>query len=469
MILTFNISTILINSGVNQIGLTLHAIESSATYQWLDNNNNPIDGATSKVYRVTQAGKYAVEITKNGQQRISAPIEITAADLVNNSSTFGSFAYEDNAVFYHDQMVTDSVFIEVVGAGGNGRSNGLSGGGGGGYAAGIYTLTPAQALTISVAQTSATDMSKVDDFIQATSGTDASYNRDTDGYGIVGVGGIGWGGSICNFRGGDGGKGYWTYYGGGGGGAAGPNGNGFAGGDTHPYDPNGCSDPGGSPGKSGGYPGGDGSKGAGYLNCGHGQANWNPATPAVNYGGGGGGGNGSGSSSTNGASGFVRVSYCKINLDIERDNNMLTLNNPTGINFQWLRINEYNEVEFLSGEHNTTFEMPATSDKYALYAYDDLCSIISELYQPNIPTTIDFNNTSSSESGKFKVYPNPARDVIFVEAEQPFQKLQLLSLNGFLIHEVTGESINISNVAKGVYFIKLIGQSGSSIQKVIIQ
>ncbi|MCU4174668.1 hypothetical protein [Carboxylicivirga sp. N1Y90] len=408
------ISPNLIHGGVNQIGLTLHAIELAATYQWIDENSQPITGATDKAYKVTQPGTYAVIITKNGQERTSNSIEISTSDLADYSREFGSFTYEANSTFYHDQLVTNTVFIETVGAGGNGRSNGLSGGGGGGYAAGVYSLSQAQALTITVAQTSADDLSKVDALIQATSGTDASYSRDAEGYGIVGVGGIGSGGTISNYTGGNGGKGFWTYYGGGGGGAAGPKGNGSNGGDTQPYDSNGCSHLGGSPGVSGGFPGGDGSKGAGYLNCGHGSANWNPATPAINYGGGGGGGNGSSSPSTNGASGFVKVSYCQIYLDITRDGNSLTLNNPTGIDFQWVRIDENNEIEFLSGEHNPTFVMPTNTDQYALYAYDDLCSIISEPYQPNVPTNIGFTKPSSSVLGTVKVYPNPAQDVIFL-------------------------------------------------------
>ncbi|MCU4174667.1 T9SS type A sorting domain-containing protein [Marinilabiliaceae bacterium N1Y90] len=42
-------------------------------------------------------------------------------------------------------------------------------------------------------------------------------------------------------------------------------------------------------------------------------------------------------------------------------------------------------------------------------------------------------------------------------------------MNGKLIQEVKGESINVGNVPSGVYLIQLIGQSGSAIQKVIIQ
>lgn len=57
-----------LNSGVSLSGNTLSAMQSGATYQWLDcgNGNAPISGATSQSYTPTISGSYAVEITFNG-------------------------------------------------------------------------------------------------------------------------------------------------------------------------------------------------------------------------------------------------------------------------------------------------------------------------------------------------------------------------------------------------------------------
>lgn len=238
---------------------------------------------------------------------------------------------------------THQVFIEVVGAGGDGKSNGLSGGGGGGYAAGVYEVAPGETLTVTVGQNAdASRTSSVNSFLEATGGTDATFNRSPDGFGIAGVGGKGSGGNIANRNGGDGGRGYWTYYGGGGGGAAGRNGNGTPGGSTSSYNRDSCPHNGGASGLSGGYPGGNGSKGAGYFNCNSGRDNISPATAAGNYGAGGGGGNGNSSPATNGANGWARVSTCLIDLGITQIG--LTLHsNQANASYQWVDEN-YNAI-----------------------------------------------------------------------------------------------------------------------------
>ena len=53
---------------------TLTAIATSATYQWLDcnNNNTPIVGETNQIFSPTSNGSYAVEVTQNGCTAISS-------------------------------------------------------------------------------------------------------------------------------------------------------------------------------------------------------------------------------------------------------------------------------------------------------------------------------------------------------------------------------------------------------------
>ena len=57
----------LINTGVTANGNVLTAVESGATYQWLDcdNGNNPISGATNQSYTALSNGNYAVVISQS--------------------------------------------------------------------------------------------------------------------------------------------------------------------------------------------------------------------------------------------------------------------------------------------------------------------------------------------------------------------------------------------------------------------
>lgn len=196
-----------------------------------------------------------------------------------------------------------TISVEVVGAGGNGVANGRGGGGGGGYASGTFSVTPGTAYTITVGTAGSSIATSVSGLgIQATPGASAPFSTAATG----GAGGVGSGGTI-NHTGGTGGTGTYTYFGGGGGGAAGPTSNGGNGGNTPPWAGI-CLQPGGASGTSGGAPGGAGGKGAGFIDGSCIAAD--PATAGGNYGAGGGGGNGNGSPATNGANGFVRITWC---------------------------------------------------------------------------------------------------------------------------------------------------------------
>lgn len=64
---TLNVSVISVNTSVSQSGMTLSAIASGATYQWLNCNGfTQITGAINQTYTATTVGNYAVVVTQNG-------------------------------------------------------------------------------------------------------------------------------------------------------------------------------------------------------------------------------------------------------------------------------------------------------------------------------------------------------------------------------------------------------------------
>jgi hypothetical protein len=203
-----------------------------------------------------------------------------------------------------------SLTLEVIGAGGKGISNGGGGGGGGGYASGVYSVTPGATLSVKVGAPNVNPTagtSSVQGLLSATGGGNGTSVSPNTIIGGAGSAGTGIGGNIVNRTGGAGGDGCWTYFGAGGGGAAGPSANGGNGGSTPVYNGTNCATPGGSGGTGGGAPAGNGGKGAGFTNAGCSTSN--PASNPTNFGGGGGAGNGIGSPETNGAVGYVSISW----------------------------------------------------------------------------------------------------------------------------------------------------------------
>ncbi|MBL7943679.1 MAG: T9SS type A sorting domain-containing protein [Flavobacteriales bacterium] len=82
------------NAGVNVSGNTLQAVQSGATYQWLDclDDFSPIAGATSQSYTPTANGSYAVQITKNGCESTSDCYEVSPVFITENM-------YQDALIF----------------------------------------------------------------------------------------------------------------------------------------------------------------------------------------------------------------------------------------------------------------------------------------------------------------------------------------------------------------------------------
>lgn len=223
------------------------------------------------------------------------------------SAQSGSQAFTTSGMFTVPSGVT-SIFIEVVGAGGAGGGNGGGGGGGGGYAAGVYAVTPLSTLNVTIGAAgggAGSGTTLVGALISATGGGNGTSVANPN-IGGGGTGGAGVSGSLVNRVGGNGGGGYWTYFGGGGGGAAGALANGNNGGNTIAWTGV-CQTPGGTGGISGGAPGGDGGKGAGFT-----DANCNVTNPSGNgnnYGGGGGGANGNGGGAGTGNAGYANISW----------------------------------------------------------------------------------------------------------------------------------------------------------------
>ena len=80
-VVTLNLTINNVDNGVTNSSPTLTANATSATYQWLDCNNNyaQISGETSQSFTATVNGNYAVEVTENNCT------DTSACELVNNS------------------------------------------------------------------------------------------------------------------------------------------------------------------------------------------------------------------------------------------------------------------------------------------------------------------------------------------------------------------------------------------------
>lgn len=77
--------------------------------------------------------------------------------------------------------------------------------------------------------------------------------------------------------------------------------------------------------------------------------------------------------------------------------------------------------------------------------------------------------TDQINSKLFSIYPNPAKDFVFIESKEKIKEVQVINSSGQkLLHLYNINKIDISNLVNGVYFLKTQDVNGNvGIQKVI--
>ena len=77
--------------------------------------------------------------------------------------------------------------------------------------------------------------------------------------------------------------------------------------------------------------------------------------------------------------------------------------------------------------------------------------------------TTDFNSTTAT------IYPNPAKDVLNINTQETVQKAEVLTILGETVLTVNnaGNTINVSALNKGIYFLKVTSSNGVSTTKFI--
>jgi len=72
-----------------------------------------------------------------------------------------------------------------------------------------------------------------------------------------------------------------------------------------------------------------------------------------------------------------------------------------------------------------------------------------------------------------KLYPNPAKDILQIEATENFQieRIELFDIGGKKVKEFSKNelTLNISGFNSGIYFIKLTGMEGVLTKKIVIE
>jgi hypothetical protein len=150
------------------------------------------------------------------------------------------------------------------------------------------------------------------------------------------------------------------------------------------------------------------------------------------------------------------------------------------------RISSGNKVEFMFQNINLPFQS-GLNDGYVVFKIktkpnlvvgDTFSNSASIYFDYNFPvltntatTTVQLLGTPDLDfSDRFTLYPNPAKDVVNIRAKDgvEIRSSSVYNMSGQLLMSVTGsESINVSSLASGNYFVKVYTGKGAAVSKFV--
>jgi hypothetical protein len=160
--------------------------------------------------------------------------------------------------------------------------------------------------------------------------------------------------------------------------------------------------------------------------------------------------------------GGTNTEFCcaieNIDVSVSQSGNTLTAN-ATGLSYQWMICNSTT----IAGETNQSFTPSSSGDYAVIIENNHACVDTSSCY--NIIVT---NIKENFDIEAISLYPNPAHNQLTISTEQfVINNLEILDITGKQVKQLTMSNeqltVDISNLQKGVYFIK----TGNIINKFI--
>ena len=148
--------------------------------------------------------------------------------------------------------------------------------------------------------------------------------------------------------------------------------------------------------------------------------------------------------------------YNGTSLSIYRDGNLLGSTPAT--------LNTTGDIFRIGVSNSGIQKLQADIDYIRIFNQALTTSQVSSLYaNPALS-----NNVAEINNFKFNLYPNPASDILNIEFNEAIKSVEIYSLQGQKVIETNQTEINISNLASGMYIVKVQDLRGSFATKKLI-
>ena len=135
-----------------------------------------------------------------------------------------------------------------------------------------------------------------------------------------------------------------------------------------------------------------------------------------------------------------------------------------GTTYQWVDCN--NNFAVISGETNSIFSTQTSGD-YAVEVTINDCSALSDCYNLYNNVNVDVYNTNYP----IQLFPNPTKNDLTVSLKGvKYVDIIIFDIHGKVMleqsHLLDRDNINLSSLAAGTYFVKIISSEESKIIRV---
>ncbi len=130
----------------------------------------------------------------------------------------------------------------------------------------------------------------------------------------------------------------------------------------------------------------------------------------------------------------------------------------------------YRNGQLIATVANGPFVDEVTEIGEYCYTVEATCDngVVSEMSNE---VCVNVTGINDYEFGAVNIYPNPATSTVTVSTTNPAQRVEVLNFVGQIIYSETVTSnvfnINVSDYADGVYFVRLIGENSTTVQKIV--
>lgn len=95
--------------------------------------------------------------------------------------------------------------------------------------------------------------------------------------------------------------------------------------------------------------------------------------------------------------------------------------------------------------------------------------LTGNVYVDKLSSGISEGGVEAIETESVRVYPNPASELLIANADKTILGMELVTLDGKTVSAVSGNVMNVTSVAEGMYIVKIFTQNGYGVKKVAVK